>query len=463
MRRTLILFFLLLTLVNLSLVSAQSETVVITFPPPVYHLSGVVDVRGTVNPPDLISYFLEAAEYDGDAAEASWLPVTLPATAPVTDGIIAQWDTTRLTDGLYWLRVQAVLRTGSPIFSLVGPLRVINSGVSVVQAAPTAVPIPPNDLPIPVGGHVLSLDEESAGALRSAGMTWIKWQTRLRLEERADFISGAQTLLNQARDAGGFNVLFGVVGDVTEFAELGDDYYPQFAEILGELAALGPNAIEVWNEPNIEREWPTGTIDPAAYAEMLRQAYNAIKAVDPNIKVITGALAPTGAEGAFGLDRVWNDDRYYLGMANAGVAQFADCIGVHYNEGILPPVQTTGDPRGTYPTYYLPSMLDRVAAPFASSGIPLCFTEIGYLTPEGYGTLPDSFAWGANTSVSEQATWLRDAIQVLASYQRMRVDLMIVWNVDFDNFEQDPQAGFAMLRPDGTCPACDAIASLRGQ
>jgi hypothetical protein len=129
----------------------------------------------------------------------------------------------------------------------------------------------------------------------------------------------------------------------------------------------------------------------------------------------------------------------------------------------LPPVQITGDPRGTYPTYYLPSMLDRVAAPFAASGIPLCFTELGYLTSEGYGTLPDSFAWGANTSVSEQATWLRDAIQILASYQRMRVDLMIVWNVDFDNFEQDPQAGFAMLRPDGTCPACDAIASLRGQ
>ena len=37
------------------------------------------------------------------------------------------------------------------------------------------------------------------------------------------------------------------------------------------------------------------------------------------------------------------------GMAQAGAADYADCIGVHYNEGIVPPTATGGDPRALPP------------------------------------------------------------------------------------------------------------------
>ena len=50
---------------------------------------------------------------------------------------------------------------------------------------------------------------------------------------------------------------------------------------------------QVWNEPNIYPEWGNNPIDPAGYAEMLCRAYAALKAVDPNIVVISGAIAPT--------------------------------------------------------------------------------------------------------------------------------------------------------------------------
>jgi hypothetical protein len=186
------------------------------------------------------------------------------------------------------------------------------------------------------------------------------------------------------------------------------------------------------------------------------------KQLTRRLLVITGAPAPTGAEGAFGLDSVWNDDRYYQGMANAGVAEFADCIGVHYNEGIVPPGNTGGDPRNFYPTQYLPLMLQRAAAPFRNLESPLCFSEMGYLSPEGYGPLPTSFNWASNTSVEEQAEWLRDAINIIATFEQKRVELVIVWNVDFDVYtEDDPQGGYAIIRPDGTCPACETIGSLR--
>ena len=50
---------------------------------------------------------------------------------------------------------------------------------------------------------------------------------------------------------------------------------------------------------------------------------------------------------------------------------------------------------------------------------------------------------------------------IAAQIQTVRIDL-IIWNLDFSNFEEDPQAGYASIRPDGTCPTCDALATLRG-
>ena len=44
-----------------------------------------------------------------------------------------------------------------------------------------------------------------------------------------------------------------------------------------------------------------------------------------------------------------------------------------------------------------------------------------------------------------------------------RVELIIVFNVNFTRFiDGDPQGGYAIIRPDGSCPACETIASLRG-
>ncbi len=50
---------------------------------------------------------------------------------------------------------------------------------------------------------------------------------------------------------------------------------------------------QVWNEPNIYPEWGNRAIDPAGYTELLCRAYQALKAVDPAIVVVSGALAPT--------------------------------------------------------------------------------------------------------------------------------------------------------------------------
>lgn len=300
------------------------------------------------------------------------------------------------------------------------------------------------------GGHVDSFAYPNLMA--SAGMTWAKRQIRFSMGAPGGIAAGA---IDQAH-ANGFKILLGVVGHKDDIARPG--YFEDYARFVGEVAALGPDAIEVWNEQNIDREWPTGQIDPGRYTQLLALAYNAIKSANPNVAVISGAPAPTGAEGAFGSDRVWNDDRYVQGMAAAGAAQYMDCIGAHYNEGIVGPGQTSGDPRGNYYTRYFWGMVNTYSSAFGGAR-PICFTELGYLSPEGYGPLPEGFAWASGVSVGQQAQWLAQAVRLARNSGRVR--LVIIWNVDFTNYDGDPMAGYAIVRPGGVCPACDALAGVR--
>ncbi len=297
-----------------------------------------------------------------------------------------------------------------------------------------------------LGGQVQSLNGNTIAAMQRAGMKWVKQQA-------ANGDGNALGAIDAAHSAG-FKILLSVVGDRNAVVE--DGYQTSYAAYVGSLAAKGADAIEIWNEMNIDREWKTGSIDPALYVNLLAKSYNAIKKTNANTIVIIGALAPTGAEGAFGTSRVWNDDRYYAGLARAGAGKYADCVGVHYNEGIVGPNQTSGDPRDSYPTRYFSSMLRRAIGPFG--GMKACFTELGYLTPEGYGSLPGSFGWAQNTTVAQQAQWLAQAAVRASSSGQVR--MMIIFNVDFTVYGDDPQAGYAIIRQGGVCPACDTLSRV---
>jgi len=48
---------------------------------------------------------------------------------------------------------------------------------------------------------------------------------------------------------------------------------------------------------------------------------------------------------------------------------------------------------------------------------------------------------------------------VLAS-QSGNIRLMIIFKYDFVRYDSDPQAGYALIRPDGTCPGCDALGGV---
>ncbi|MCY4146955.1 MAG: hypothetical protein OXF90_10880, partial [Chloroflexi bacterium] len=333
------------------------------------------------------------------------------------------------------------------------PVPVVSAPIVTTNPAPiVSAPAPVGSINIELGGQVTSVTSQRAiAAMRQAGMTWMKIQVKYSRGSPPDLHGKIQ-----AAHGLGFKILISAVGYPDELGQGGAGFVSDFASWLGRVAAWGADAIEVWNEPNIDREWPQGQISGTAYANMLRAAYQRIKAANPNVLVISAAPAPTGAaiEG-----RVVPDNTWLREVVAAGGVDSMDCVGVHYNEGIVPPSQSAGDPRGDeyYTRYFYSGMLVGYLSIIPAR--PLCFTEMGYVASQGYGSLPSGFAWGANTTVQQQADWLAQAA-ILASNSGA-VRFLILWNIDFTRYDSDPQGGYAIIRPDGSCPACQTLAAAR--
>ncbi|MCA9929200.1 MAG: SH3 domain-containing protein, partial [Anaerolineales bacterium] len=318
--------------------------------------------------------------------------------------------------------------------------------------APAPVPAPPvSNAGFELGGQAFGAPY---GMMSYAGMTWIKRQHKWSPGQSGSDVAG---VITEAHNAG-FKILLSIPG-VNLYPSSID--FAAYTEFLRQVAALPdpPNAIEIWNEQNIDREWPVGSISPSAYVtDMLAPAYNAIKGANGSVMVVSGAPAPTGFFGGCSGNGC-DDANYMAAMAAAGAANYMDCIGIHYNEGILSPNQTSGDPRTEHYTRYFWGMVDAYYNAFGGSR-KLCFTELGYLTPEGYGSLPGGFSWASNVTVAQQAQWLAEAASLSAGSGKVR--MMIVWNVDSTTWGDDPQAGYAIIRSGGSCPACESLRQVMG-
>lgn len=114
--------------------------------------------------------------------------------------------------------------------------------------------------------------------------------------------------------------------------------YDLFAEFAAAFAARyrgQVQAIVVWNEPNLSFEWGYRQTTPADYVDLLAAVYPAVKAANPDILVLAGALAPTlePAGSPWGL----NDLVYLDQMYAAGAAEYFDGLAVHVYGLTFPP------------------------------------------------------------------------------------------------------------------------------
>jgi hypothetical protein len=304
--------------------------------------------------------------------------------------------------------------------------------------------------PFELGGHIFQ-GLEHAEQMRYAGMRWVKIQARYGKDSVGQLITQAH--------AQGFKVLIGAVADAPLVTQPG--FETRMAKWMAELAALGADAIEVWNEPNIPREWQTGYIRPAAYTRLLCTSYQAIKAANPNTLVISAAPAPTGYFG--GCTRRGCDDLPWLeSLYDSGAGNCLDYVGAHHNSGATSPSAISGhpaDPGGTHHSWYFLPQTRHYFNIFEGTR-QIFYTELGYLSAEGFSWLPDAFSWAQNTPLASQAQWLAEAAMLSKSSKMVRA--MVIWNVDATCYGdcgggEDPQAGFAIIRGGGVCPACERL------
>lgn len=71
--------------------------------------------------------------------------------------------------------------------------------------------------------------------------------------------------------------------------------FVEFATTVAERYRGRIHHYQIWNEPNIYPEWGEQPINPEEYAHLLCLTHRALKAVDREIIVISGALAPTNS------------------------------------------------------------------------------------------------------------------------------------------------------------------------
>lgn len=394
-------------------------------------------------------------------------PTTTPPPATGTYTVAAGDNLSRIAQR-FSTTVQAIAQANNITnVNLIFVGQVLNvPGATATPGGGTATPQPGGGTPQPgggtppaggfeLGGHVLNYG--GIDQMRQMRMTWAKVQIRWQIGQNTDSAAAA---INEAH-LNGFKVLLGIVGDPGQMAQVGlDAYIPQFAQYVGNVASLGPEAIEVWNEPNISVEWPEGQISPQGYTRLLQASYQSIKAAKSSVLVISGAPAPTGFFGG-GCSGAGCDDAPFLrGMAQAGAAQYMDCIGAHYNEGLTSPTQRSGDPRQNpnHYTRYYGTMLDTYYNAFGGAK-PVCWTELGYISMEGLSnTMPAGFEWASNNTLQEHAIWLGEAVRLARGSGRVR--LLIVWNVNFSaTGGTGHQEGYSVIRPGGSCPACAPIAT----
>jgi hypothetical protein len=123
-----------------------------------------------------------------------------------------------------------------------------------------------------------------------------------------------------------------------------------FAEFCGTVATRYKGRIaayQVWNEPNLRREWGGKPPDPIGYVNLLKICAEAIRHADPDAIVISAGMAPTTRR-----DNVAMPDTEFLKqMYAAGAQPYFDALGAHGAGYKAPPEKDPGE-IATDPNFY---------------------------------------------------------------------------------------------------------------
>lgn len=306
-----------------------------------------------------------------------------------------------------------------------------------------------------------------------AGFDWIRQQVQWRETEVADRTFGFQELDKIVDTVAAHNkkLLLSLVkspdwatgraGD--NGLPLNNEDFARFARAVAERYKGKLHAIEVWNEQNlaVENGGRVAPEDASRYVELLKVAYTEIKAVDPTIVVIAGALSSTGVTE---INTAVDDITYYEAMYtyNGGeIKNYMDAQGFHPAAALNPPDTLWPDQPGPgcadgnrwcdSRTHYFRHIED-VRQVMLDNGLAdkqIWITEMGWATENN----TPGYEYGNSISQDQQADYLEGALfRTLTQYDY--VGVVFIWNLNFAitwgqaGNPLHEQAAFGLLNPD---------------
>ncbi len=227
--------------------------------------------------------------------------------------------------------------------------------------------------------------------------------------------------------------------------------YQDFGDFCGAVASRYRGRIaayQVWNEPNLSREWGERPPNPVEYTALLKACYEAIKAADPEAIVISAGLAPTGT----GLPVAIPDTEFLQGMYDAGAAAYFDALGVHAPGFKAPPElppEAAVSPEYGGGRWFAFRHVEDMRAIMVANGDghkQVVILEMGWTLDQ---VNPD-YAWYA-VDEATQAEYLVRAYQYARENWQPWIGLMTtVYIANSDWTPEDEQWWWSIVLPDGT-------------
>lgn len=246
-------------------------------------------------------------------------------------------------------------------------------------------------------------------------------------------------------------------GKGVDYIDAPPDDLADFGAFCGRIASDFKGRIagyQVWNEPNLSREWGRRTPDPAGYVGLLKVCSDAIRAADPDAVIISAGLAPTGTYDQTAMP----DDLYLQGMYDAGFQRYVDVVGAHapgYTEPERDPAQAPGGNR--FFSFRRVEDLRRIMIRNGDAARQMALLEVGWTTDPNN----PAYNWFA-VDEATQADYLRRAYEYAAFNWSPWVGLMsAIYIADPQWTEANEQYWWAITTPSGyTRPAYIELANM---
>jgi hypothetical protein len=232
-------------------------------------------------------------------------------------------------------------------------------------------------------------------------------------------------------------------------------HYQDFGDFCNALAMRYKgriHAYQVWNEPNLDREWGEQPPDPVAYTALLKTCYEGIKAADPEAIVVSAGLAPTGTLPPDAMP----DTDFLQGMYDAGAAPYFDVLGLNAPGYKAPPetspdeaeIEANGWGNGRWFVFRHVEDMRDIMVVNGDEAKQVALLEMGWILQQEFHP---SYTWHGVTE-AQQAEYLAGAYQWAQANWQPWIGLMTtIYMADADwQPEVHEQYWWSITLPDGT-------------